>query len=289
MSDNDNKKYPDFVTYANKFEGYKWYKPILIFVLTLVFTTIFSFLMIFIFSGGTSTGIQNTMSSLSGGYNGLNTYTFRGLITLAGTAFMFPSFFIVAKIVNERSISSYLYSRNKWNWKLFIYPFIITVAVLIIPSVYLIYTHGLTFNNHFTIVTLLLTLILGLLQTCGEEVLYRGVLMQTLGTWFKIPVLAIIVQGLLFVTMHPYNIIGMVDILFYALYYGIVTWKTNGLEASMAMHAANNTFLFVLLGVDLYFFGQNTSMEIFLLNAIFTGIITVIVLALNNKYKWSEE
>lgn len=56
----------------------------------------------------------------------------------------------------------------------------------------------------------------------------------------------------------------------------------------MAMHTANNTFLFILLGVGLNFFGKDTSMEIFLLNAIFTGIITVIVLFLNNKYNWSE-
>ena len=56
----------------------------------------------------------------------------------------------------------------------------------------------------------------------------------------------------------------------------------------MAMHTANNTFLFILLGAGLNFFGKDTSMEIFLLNAIFTGIITVIVLFLNKKYNWSE-
>lgn len=56
----------------------------------------------------------------------------------------------------------------------------------------------------------------------------------------------------------------------------------------MAMHTANNTFLFILLGVGLNFIGKDTSMEIFLLNAIFTGIITVIVLFLNKKYNWSE-
>ena len=81
----------------------------------------------------------------------------------------------------------------------------------------------------------------------------------------------------------------MVDIFVYGLFYGLVTWKTKGLEASMAMHTANNTFLFVLLGVGLYFFGKNTTMEIFLLNAIFTGIITAIVLILNKKYNWAEE
>jgi len=134
-----------------------------------------------------------------------------------------------------------------------------------------------------------LTILLAPLQTCGEELLFRGVLMQALGSWFKKPIVAIILQSLIFVTVHPYNFIGMVDIFVYGLFYGLVSWKTKGLEASMAMHTANNTFLFVLLGVGLYFFGKNTTMEIFLLNAIFTGIITAIVLILNKKYNWSEE
>ena len=279
----------DFTTYARSFEGYKWYKSILVVVLTLIISTILQFVMLVLLSGSTGTDLLNILVGLNVGYNGLNTYSLRGLIMLAGTALLFPAFFIAAKIVKERPISSYFYSRAKWNWKLFIYPFILTVAILIIPSIYLIYAHGLTFNNHFTVLTLILTLILTPLQTWGEEVIFRGALMQTIGSWFKIPALAIILSALIFLLVHPYNLIGQIDILFYGIYYGIVSWKTKGLEASMAMHAANNMFLFVLLGVDLYFFGKDTSMEIFLLNAIFTGIITIIVLTLNNKYNWSEE
>lgn len=202
---------------------------------------------------------------------------------------MLPAGLIAIKLVRERPVSSYIYSRDRWNWKLFVYPLLITLVILIIPSIYLIYAHGLTFDNHFTIVTLLLTILIAPLQTCGEELLFRGVLMQALGSWFKKPIVAIILQSLIFVTLHPYNFIGMVDIFVYGLFYGLVTWKTKGLEVSMAMHTANNTFLFVLLGVGLYFFGKNTTMEIFLLNAIFTGIITAIVLILNKRYDWSEE
>lgn len=271
-----------------QFKGYKWYKPLLTIIITIILLLIFSTLIPFIASAVTGIDIGNMMNSLKGGYNGLNTYTVRGLVTLAGTVAFLPAVLIAAKIVGDRPISSYFYSREKWNWKLFIYPFIITVLVLIVPSIYLIYAYGLKFNNHFTILTLTLTLILTPLQTWGEEVLYRGLLMQTLGSWFKIPILALILQALIFAIVHPYNLIGVIDIIFYGLFYGIVTWKTNGLEASMAMHAANNTLLFVLLGVELYFFGRETSIEILLLNAIFTGIITAIVLALNKKYGWSE-
>ena len=184
-------------------------------------------LIIALASGTSQTSFQDIITLLQGSYDGLNTYTFRGLLTLAGTAILLPAFLISAKIVGDRPLSSYFYSREKWNWKLFIYSMIITVLVLIIPSVYLIYAHGLTFNNHFTILTLLLTLILAPLQTWGEEVIFRGLIMQTLGSWLKIPVLAIVIQAILFTMIHPYNIIGIVDILVYGLLYGIVTWKTN--------------------------------------------------------------
>ena len=282
---NEIRKNPDFITYAPQFEGYKWYKPILVLVIAGILLSILSMAVVLIYSGGNASAIR----AIGGGYNGLNTYTFKGLVALLGTGLMLPACLIAIKLVRERPVSSYFYSRDKWSWKLFIYPLIITLAVLIIPSIYLIYAHGLKFENHFTILTLILTLAITPLQTCGEELMFRGVLMQGLGSWFKKPILAIILQSLLFVTLHPYNFIGMVDIFVYGLFYGIVTWKTNGMEASMAMHAANNAFLFVLLGVGLYFFGKNTSMEIFLLNAIFTGIITIIVLALNKKYAWSED
>lgn len=279
----------DFTTYAREFDGYKWYNPIIIFIIIGIFLSILSVLIPAIYAGISGISLNDTLTLLVGGYEGLNTYTARGLLGLLGTSMLLPAFLVAAKIVNERPISSYFYSRKKWNWKLFIYPLLITIAVLIIPSIYLIYAHGLKFNNHFTILTLVLTLILGPLQTWGEEVVFRGTLMQALGSWFKIPVLTIILQALIFSMIHPYNLLGQIDVLVYGLYYGIVTWKTKGLEASMAMHAANNTLLFVLLGVDLYFFGKDTSMEIFLLNAIFTGIITAIILMLNKKYNWSEE
>ena len=239
-------------------------------------------------TGTNMVDITNIVKGSGSVYDGLNTYGLRGLLTLAGTAVLVPAGLIAIKIVGERPLSSYIYSREKWNWKLFICPLIITLLVLIIPHTYLIYSHGLTFANNFTIITLILTLILAPLQAWGEEIVFRGILMQGLGSWFKMPILAIVLQALVFLFIHPYNIIGMVDILFYGLFYGIVTWKTNGLEASMAMHAANNTLGMVLLGMGLYFFGQDTTIEIFLLNVIFTGIIAAIVLTLNKKYGWSE-
>lgn len=274
----------DFTTYAREFKGYRWYKPILVLVLTLILSSVFSLLIPIILS---ALGIPNATSHT--GYNGLNTYTTDGLVTLAQSVIMVPSFLIAAKIVKERPISSYLYARKNWNWKLFTYPFLITVAVLIIPSVYMIIAHGLRFNNHFTLFTLLLTVIMVPLQCWGEEFLFRSTLMQAFGSWFKIPVLAIILQAVLFMLVHPYNLIGQIDILLAGIYYAVLVWRTKGMEAAMAMHAANNMFLLILLGVDLYILETDTSMEMFILSAVFTGITTVIILALNRKYGWSKD
>lgn len=57
--------------------------------------------------------MESTFQMLSGGYDGLNTYTTHGLIMLLGTGITLPATLIAAKIVNERPISSYFYSRRK--------------------------------------------------------------------------------------------------------------------------------------------------------------------------------
>lgn len=91
-------------------------------------------ILVIVVSGGST----SAMAMLNGGYDGLNTYSFRGLVSLACTGMLVPATLIAARLVGGRPISSYLHSRESWNWKLFIYPLIITVLVLIIPSIYLI-------------------------------------------------------------------------------------------------------------------------------------------------------
>ena len=64
--------------------------------------------------------------------------------------------------------------------------------------------------------------------------------MQTFGSWFKIPIVAIILQSVIFASMHPYSILGVVGVLIQGILLGFLTWRSNGLEASSALHCVNN-------------------------------------------------
>ena len=81
--------------------------------------------------------------------------------------------------------------------------------------------------------------------------MFRGLLMQTLGSWFKIPVLAIVIQAIIFAFVHGYNSLGFFEILVNGLMWGFFPWITNGLEVGCAVHTANNfsVGLFILLGL----------------------------------------
>ncbi len=97
------------------------------------------------------------------------------------------------------------------------------------------------FANNFTVITFIVCLVLTLTQTFAEEYLFGGFLMQSFGSWFKIPVIAIILQSVLFILAHQqYDAVGLVAVFAAAFVYGIVTQYTKGLEASSAMHFANN-------------------------------------------------
>ena len=59
--------------------------------------------------------------------------------------------------------------------------------------------------------------------------MFRGILMQT-GSWFKIPILSIIIQAIIFAFSHRYNSLRFFEMLVNGFMWGFFTLKTNGLE-----------------------------------------------------------
>lgn len=107
------------------------------------------------------------------------------------------------------------------------------------------------------------------LQAVGEEYFFRGFLLQNGGAWFGRPTLALVVPAVLsaalFAAAHgspdPWV---LADLGFFALVATAMVWRTGGLEAGIALHALNNTLLFVaVLGFggweESFVDGQTTS------------------------------
>jgi membrane protease YdiL (CAAX protease family) len=88
-------------------------------------------------------------------------------------------------------------------------------------------------------------------QAAAEEYAFRALPQQVLGAWLRSPWWGILVPVPLFVFGHDYNLPGQVSIAVFAVATGILTWRTGGLEAAIALHVVNNASIFVLGAVGL--------------------------------------
>ncbi|MCM0641281.1 CPBP family intramembrane glutamic endopeptidase [Cellulomonas wangsupingiae] len=88
-------------------------------------------------------------------------------------------------------------------------------------------------------------------QCVAEEVVFRGYLVQSVGTWLRHPAFAILLPVPLFVLGHTYVNLAMVDTAVWATAMGWLVWRTGGLEAAAAAHVVNNVTVFTLGAVGL--------------------------------------
>lgn len=88
-------------------------------------------------------------------------------------------------------------------------------------------------------------------QAAAEEYAFRGLLMQTVGSWLRHPAFAILVPVPLFVLGHDYGVVGQIDVAAFAVAAGWITWRTGGLEAAIALHVVNNVGVMGLGAVGL--------------------------------------
>jgi uncharacterized protein len=95
------------------------------------------------------------------------------------------------------------------------------------------------------------------IQAAAEEYAFRGWLLQGVGALTRWLWPAILVQAVLFAAVHGWGTPwGFVDLVIWASFMGWVTVRTGGLEASIALHTANNLLsmtwsaAFGLLDVD---------------------------------------
>lgn len=96
------------------------------------------------------------------------------------------------------------------------------------------------------IVAIGLILLLTPFQAAAEEYVFRGYVMQLVGSWTRFAFIPVIVSVPLFVAGHVYELWGLVDVGIFGLMAAVVTIRTGGLEAAIAAHTANNVVLFVL-------------------------------------------
>lgn len=256
----------EFTTFPATLETYSWYKPIFIAVIAIIVTIALSFaaLSIIKIDPRSSTVMNLILAAVT------------MIIVILGI-------YIGNRIIYKIPFSTQVAPVRKWNWGVYIKSFVIALIVYGIIMSYNFLASGAKITNNLPISLIILCLILPIFQGFGEEFLCRGLLMQTFGSWFKIPIVAIILQAVIFAVLHPYQLFSLISVLCTGLVYGLITWYGQGLEASSAMHAVNNIASFLAIGFGLQQgAGGNASNPIaFLINVAIVVIPVVIVLVLD--------
>lgn len=169
---------------------------------------------------------------------------------------------LIAALLGFRYRLGYLFSvegRIRWAWLGKTY----TVTLIFFGVIYLglALFEGTTFHPAENIwLIVILVLILTPLQSAAEEIVFRGLVMQVIGTWFPRPpvtvVLSTVVSAVLFSLAHGSLDPGiLVQLAGFAAFCIYLTWKTGGLEAAIAFHAGNNVSIFLIEAFE----GQTSS------------------------------
>ncbi|AQQ15861.1 CAAX amino terminal protease self- immunity [Corynebacterium glaucum] len=82
------------------------------------------------------------------------------------------------------------------------------------------------------------------LQCVAEELIFRGMLPQAMGTWMRSAWLAYLVALPIFVIGHPYGASGLISVAIFGALASLLTHRTGGLEAAIALHITLNATVY---------------------------------------------
>ncbi len=273
----------DYITYPRRFKAYKWYKPLLVGLLF----ALLSVLLMFCIDRITKTVFTGFVAGQ--GYDDMDFFSVSGAFYNGAMAAVFvPSLILAAMMTKDRPVSSYFSSMGGWRWKTFFKMLAVGFVLFGIPNIVRLLLKG-SDGIRFTLGGFLILSFFVPLQGLGEEMMYRGLIMQTAGSWFKVSLVGLIVQILCFTVTHDYNIIGLIGIAASALIYGLACVFSKGIEAPSALHIMNNATEIYMAGFG---FGSITADQtvfetIFAL--LFKILFLVFVIYAAKKLHWFDE
>lgn len=179
------------------------------------------------------------------------------LMTIATLIPLWPAAALAVRLIEKRPARSVLTARRRFDWRLLGNCLLLSATLLgavqllselIAPEPW----PGRTGNTGTLIAAVLIALLLVPLQATAEEVAFRGLLPQLIGSWLRHPAFAYLLPVPLFVVGHGYDAVGLLDVAMFAIVAGWLTWRTQGLEAAIGLHVMNNVILFLLSAIGRY-------------------------------------
>jgi len=277
----------EYTTYPRRFNSYAWFKPLLVgvlyTVLSLVSMLAVTFLTKLLFGAASS-------ADAAVGYDGMDFYTAAGAFENgAAAAAAVPSMLLAALIVRDRPISSYFSSMGGWRWKVFLKTLVAAFVILGIPIIVSFLMKGKSSDVRFTLSGFVLLTLFVPFQSLGEELTYRSYITQTVSSWFMLPLVGIVVQTVAFAMVHPYNIVGVVEIVAAALLYMLCCLISKGLEAPTALHIINNMMEIWMTGFGFGVISSEMTVASAALSIFFKLLFFLFIVYADKKLHWFEE
>ncbi|PZQ91731.1 MAG: CPBP family intramembrane metalloprotease domain-containing protein [Leifsonia xyli] len=240
--------------------GYAWWRPLVAAVLFGVFYLVLSVIVgvvwgiIAVATGDVDFSLLTNMSKLLAHLSDTSNPLSLAYL-LASIAIMLPCVPLAMLCAGLRPVGlrHSVTFRLRWRWMLWcaIPALVITIVNSALSFVPLLF--GEPFEpvpvdpGTFAILVVIILLLVPL-QSAAEEYVFRGFMMQTLGAWIRPIWPLIIVATFLFTIGHTqYEIWGKLSVAVMGAGFAIVTWRTGGLEAAIALHVVNNVISFLLL------------------------------------------
>ncbi|MDP4334651.1 CPBP family intramembrane metalloprotease [Curtobacterium sp. A7_M15] len=251
---------------------WRWWRPLVAlaflagwYVASQVLITVAYFVPIAAVKG--PSGLERLLSSLQSGALDPTDPVVLSL-SLVSLVVLLPGILLAVKIarVGPAGILSSTRFRVRWGWTAWcLIPTLVIAAIMFCFQGLgmLTFDGGLGWNHAeigqstVTLGTLTTTIVLVVVlvpfQGAAEEYIFRGFLMQTIGSWIPVrivgTVVAVAVSTVVFALLHipnGYNVWGILDVGSFGLIAAIIVLRTGGLEATVLQHAFNNIMIFVL-------------------------------------------
>ncbi|MFM7679369.1 MAG: lysostaphin resistance A-like protein [Roseiflexaceae bacterium] len=210
-------------------------------------------------------------------------------LVMISPSMLFVGTWLAQRLIHRRSLTQ-LTSTTQFRWPLVWQSMAIWVGlgVLFTVAEALIYpgryTWTFDFNQWILIAPLVLLLIP--IQASGEELFFRGYLMQAVARLWAQPVFLVLLSGVAFMSPHLANpemakaLGGEIPMALNYFLVGVGTavlsLRDNGIERAIGMHVVNNMYAGMLVGYEGSVLGTPTIVQTNVIDA-WLGVVTIII------------
>lgn len=186
--------------------------------------------------------------------------------TFASVAVTVPSVFLAYLILGYRPSGQVFSVTGKLRIRLLLLALVISIVLFVAAAALMPFIFGQAGSSggdpsslssvNWLLIAVTVVLIIPV-QCAAEELLFRGMIMQVVGSWLRLPIWAILVQAVLFTSGHLYGGWAFAEVAVMGLALGYLAWRTGGLETGIAYHIANNE----IAAVTAFISGSSLDME----------------------------